>query len=53
MAEGEGEARRAVDSADHWLLYAISITLMVVAISALAYWGFERLGWTGPASLFR
>lgn len=53
MADGEGAPRRAVDVADHWLLYAISITLMVVAMSALMYWGFQKLGWTGPASLFR
>lgn len=53
MAEGEGETRRAADIADHWLLYGVAITLMVVSMSALMYWGFLKLGWTGPASLFR
>jgi hypothetical protein len=60
MAEGEeagGEIGRGmgriVDLADHPLLFALSITLMVIAMSALLYWLFERLGLPGPATLFR
>lgn len=57
MAEGVAEetgrtAGRLVDIADHPLLFALAITFMVISMSALLYWGFVRLGWTGPASLF-
>lgn len=59
MADGEGAegveraASRAVNIMDHPLLYAVAITFMVIALSAFFYWGFVKLGWSGPASLFR
>ncbi len=56
MAEGEGAARsagRLIEIADHPLLYALAITFLVISMSALMYWGFVQLGWTGPASLFK
>jgi hypothetical protein len=56
MAEGEkvGKASgKYVDLADHWLVFGISITFVVIAISALLNWGFTELGWPGPAALFK
>lgn len=60
MADGEGTAERAtgrvgrfIDLADHPILYMIATTLFVVAFMNLFYYGFVRLGWTGPASLFK
>ena len=58
MAEGEAESAeraggRIVNILDHPLLYALAITFLVISLSAFLYWGFLKLGWTGPASLFR
>ena len=56
MAEGEGVERaggRIVNILDHPLLYALAITFLVISLSAFLYWGFLKLGWSGPASLFR
>lgn len=46
-------ADRVVDLADHPLVYALAITLMVIAMMALLYYLFVRLGLDGPASLIR
>lgn len=56
MAEGEkvgAKAGRFVDLADHPLMFAMSITFIVIAMSALLNWGFTALGWPGPAGLFK
>jgi len=56
MAEGEkvgGKMGHYVDLADHPLVFAMSITFMVIAMSALLNYGFTELGWPGPAGLFK
>lgn len=54
--EGEkvgGKVGHYLDLADHPLLFAIAITMMVVPMMALLSFGFASLGWTGPAALFK
>lgn len=53
---GEGEsvtrgANHLIELADHPLLFAFAITLMVVPMMALMTALFKWLGWAGPAAL--
>lgn len=56
MAEGEGErvtskASHLLELADHPLLFALAMTMMVVPMMALLTALFKWLGWSGPAAL--
>jgi O-antigen/teichoic acid export membrane protein len=56
MPEGEGEKvggkiGRYLDLADHPLMFALSITLIVIPMMALLTALFKYLNWPGPASL--
>lgn len=48
-----GRAGRVIDLADHPLLYALALTLIVVAMINILYYLAVRLGWTGVAAFFR
>lgn len=37
---------------DNFLVFAITMTLVVTATQKLAAAGFKKIGWTGPASFF-
>lgn len=53
--EGEKTGRgvgHILDLADHPLLFAFAMVLMIVPMMALAHSLFAFLGWTGPAALF-
>lgn len=50
-ASVSGKASRLVELVDHPLLFALSITLMVVPMMALLTALFKWLGWAGPAAL--
>lgn len=55
-----GEAEKAgkatgkwIDLADHPLIFAIALAMVIVPIMALLNWGFTELNMPGPASLFK
>ena len=38
---------------DHPVIFAISITLVVVGTISVLSWGFSALGWTGPLQVLK
>lgn len=38
---------------DHPLVFAVSITLVVVGMISLMSWAFSSLGWTGPLQVLK
>lgn len=47
------KVQRAIEIADHPLIFATAIVFVVVPMMALLNWGFTELGWPGPAALFK
>lgn len=46
------KAGHILDLADHPLLFAFALVLMIVPMMAMAHAAFAFMGWNGPASLF-
>lgn len=42
-----------LDKFDQPILFALTITLIVVGMAALLSWVFAGLGWTGPLGLVK
>lgn len=38
---------------DHPIVFALSITLVVLGMSAFLGWGFSNLHWTGPLGVVK
>lgn len=53
MAGPAGKLGSVLDRADHPLLFAFALVLMLVPMMAMVQALFAYLGWSGPASLFK
>lgn len=44
---------KVVEAADHPLIFAFAIVMLIVPSMAFLNWAFAAIGWSGPASLFK
>lgn len=44
---------KTLDILDHPLVLTIALVFVIVPTMAIMNWGFTKLGWPGPASLFK
>lgn len=49
MPDVQGKVKKL----DQPIVFMLSITLIVVGVSAFLSWGFSSLGWTGPLGLVK
>lgn len=44
---------KKLEKLDHPVIFAISVTLVVVGTIAVMSWGFNALGWNGPLQVLK